>query len=270
MWDIAQILGVRYKQCVKHVSMALPDEHKGLAGLRIGQLSDFHRGPFVAENYIRRGAETLMEFAPDLIALTGDFVMRARHAESCACALSALEAPMGVYAVLGNHDYWSGDVAHVVSALEEQGIQVLVNDAVLVEHQSQPLMVAGVDDAWVGEPDIAKALAGRPAGVPVVLLSHAPDFAVTAAEHNVLLQLSGHSHGGQVQLPGPGPVLLPPFSRKYPCGLAYVPDSGTYVYTNVGLGSVFPPLRLNCPPEITVLTLETTEGAAATNDAEIS
>lgn len=231
---------------------ALPRE---LDGLRIAQLSDFHRGTWVPAGLLRRGVEACQALNADLIALTGDFVSVHRlYAGSLIELLQGLRAPLGVYAVLGNHDIW----VHARKTLEEGfrriGIELLENRAVPVEHRTVRFWVVGIEDCIAGRPDLDQALRNVPESDFRLLLAHEPDFADEAARRGIPLQLSGHSHGGQFRLPGLGPIYLPPLGRKYPMGLYRLPG-GTQVYTNVGLGVISPPFRLSCRPELTHLTL---------------
>ncbi|MCC6442820.1 MAG: metallophosphoesterase [Armatimonadetes bacterium] len=166
-----------------------------------------------------------------------------------------LRACYGVYGVYGNHDHWSGDIAGVIAGLRPSGMTLLVNQAVKIKANDYEWWLCGRDDSWAGRPDLPKTLADMPEGAFKILLCHEPDFADTAAKYDIGLQLSGHSHGGQVSLPLTGPIILPPHGRKYPVGLQQVGDTGSWVYTSRGIGVSFPPVRLNCRPEITLLTL---------------
>ena len=134
------------------------------------------------------------------------------------------------------------------------GIPVLVNEGVLLRYQGAQLYVAGVDSCTRGRPDLQQALAAAPPGVPVILLAHEPDFANRAAQDGrVMLQLSGHTHGGQVRLPLLGPVTLPEHGRSYHTGLYRIRQM--WLYTTRGIGVNGLPFRFLCPPEITHLTL---------------
>jgi uncharacterized protein len=248
---------------VRHVTVPLRVLPAALDGLRIAQLSDLHRGPHVAAEHIHRGAEIAMALRPDLIVVTGDFISMASHyAPSCAEALSGLRARLGVFAVLGNHDYWTHGVPDVTQSLRRASIELLVNRAVALRYGGEEWWLGGVDDMWAGRPDLAATFVNLPSGAFRVLLSHEPDFADHAARARVPLQISGHSHGGQMIIPffGPPPFVLPLYGRKYPVGLQRVERGDTMVYTNVGLGLAglprpFPEIRINCPPEVTLLTL---------------
>jgi predicted MPP superfamily phosphohydrolase len=239
---------------VERVGVPIEGLPPGLDGLRIVQLSDFHLRPFAQPPLVERAVECARRLDPHLVALTGDYVYgRAGDAADVARIVSELEAPLGTYAVLGNHDHWT-DARVVLRGLSRWGIRVLVNEGVPLSHDGATLWIAGVDDAMSGTPDFDAALAGRPAGAPAVLLVHEPDVADTLPPDGpVVLQLSGHSHGGQIRLPGGIAPVLPPLGRRYPWGLRRAP--GHWVYTNRGLGVGGIPLRWNNPPEVTLLTL---------------
>jgi predicted MPP superfamily phosphohydrolase len=205
---------------------------------------------------VRESVTRANDLQPDLILLTGDYVLEtADSIFELAPVLAELNATHGIYAVLGNHDHWT-DAGVVRQGLKESGLPVLHNEGVAVGVGTGTLYVAGIDDSWSGQPDLEAALSGLPASAPAVLLAHEPDFADKyLADGRVALQLSGHSHGGQVRLPGVGPLVLPRFGQKYHNGLNRVQNS--WVYTTRGIGVIGPPVRFNCPPEITEITLTT-------------
>jgi uncharacterized protein len=236
-----------------------------LDGLTIAQLSDFHYDDLFGVIPIRKAVEIVNRLQPQLVVLTGDFVtisvlsdylhnakQAASAAEPCARLLSQLHAPLGVFATLGNHDTDS-DPSRITDALQAEGIVVLRNRSVPLELEARRLWLAGIDDALVGKPDLEAALRGIPREEPVILLAHEPDFADQAVRYPVDLQLSGHSHGGQLRFPLVGAPYLPELARKYPRGLMQV--GPLTLYTNIGLGTIRIPARLNCPPEVTLFTL---------------
>jgi predicted MPP superfamily phosphohydrolase len=200
-----------------------------------------------------------MAYAPDMIVLTGDLIsLTVKYAKSCARVLATLKAPSGVFAVLGNHEYWTDRVKQVVTAYRDAGVNVLVNDPARVSVPGLDWWLCGLDDIWEGKPDLDGMLGRLPEYGFKLLLCHEPDFADEAAKRNLPLQLSGHSHGGQIRVPGVGPIRLPIYARKYPYGLQRVPDSDTRVYTTAGVGVTFPPIRINCRPEVAILRLART------------
>jgi len=234
-------------------------------GFTIAQLSDFHYDSHFSAVPIRKAVEMVNGLHPDLIVLTGDFVtvplldgspgIRKRFAKTvdpCANILQDLRAPMGRFAVLGNHDA-NSDPARVARALRDHQLPVLMNRSVPLERGGDRIWLAGVDDVLEGRPDVVLALENVPSAELTILLAHEPDFADEASLTPVDLQLSGHSHGGQVWIPGIGAPWLPPLARRYPRGLYKV--GNLTLYTNIGLGTIRAPIRINCPPEITVITL---------------
>jgi len=239
-------------------------------GFTIAQLSDFHYDEIFSAVPIRHAVETVNLLEPDLIVLTGDYVTApllhdspsrrinaANAAEPCATLLRQLRARMGLRAILGNHDYDS-DGHRVMECLQGQGIPVLVDRSVALELGGARLWLAGVDDN-PDDGDITLTLKTVPQDEPVIALVHEPDAADLVARHPVDLQLSGHSHGGQVRFPLIGPAYLPPLGKKYPWGLRKV--GSLTLYTNVGLGTMGAPVRLNCPPEVTLFTLRASEAS---------
>jgi predicted MPP superfamily phosphohydrolase len=246
----------------KHVRVRLARLPEVFHGFRIAQLSDIHFGPYMSQPELERSVRLAREFQPDLVVLTGDFVSHpfnqrngvagARNAEPCADVF-ALWKEVPKIAVLGNHDHWN-NAEIVAGALSDRGIRMLRNQSHVIERESQKLWIAGIDDALEGKADLKRTLADVPAQDATILLAHEPDFADYAARSPIDLQLSGHSHGGQVRIPGIGPIVLPAMARKYHTGLNRV--GRMQVYTSCGLGVINPPVRLNCPPEVTLITLQ--------------
>lgn len=233
-------------------TIVLPHLPAGLDGYKIVQLSDFHLYPFTTLDLAKRTVARTNELAPDLVVLTGDYVLEtAASIFDLAPELAKLNPRHGIFAILGNHDHWT-DAEVVKQGLAAHGIELLHNRGVLL-NESQ-LLLAGVDDLWSGEPDVEAALANGREDVPTILLAHEPDFADDfLGDGRIQLQLSGHTHGGQVRLPGFGPIVLPRYGQKYHNGLYQVGQG--QVYTNRGIGLIGPAVRLNCPPEITEFVL---------------
>lgn len=232
-------------------------------GYRLVQLSDLHmaEGKQLTPDHVTRIVARVNRLRPDAIAVTGDFVSQVDAVSRDGIArLSALRAPDGIFAVPGNHDYWHGLDA-VYQAVQRAGLQWLINTHHLIQRNGATLAIAGVDDAWEGKPDLEGALRGIATDTPVILLAHAPNFAdISVHDQRVALQLSGHSHGGQVRIPGFGPLALPDQAWRFPIGL-YRIRSGTrngramWVYTNRGLGLAEIKVRFYCRPEVTIFTL---------------
>jgi hypothetical protein len=252
-----EALTERHRLVVERVDVPITGLPAGLEALTVCHIADLHRGPRVTEAHVRRAADVATSLGADVIVVTGDFISSSwRYAPGCAEALSTLRAPSGVFAVRGNHDYWAGDVEAVDRAMARVGIDMLTNRAVGLSHRGEDWWLCGVDDTWSGRPDPVAALRDVPGGAFRVLLCHEPDYADTVAGMGVPLLLSGHSHGGQVIVPGVGPIVLPEYGRRYPLGLQRVAGSSSLIYTTRGIGVSILPLRINCPPEVSLLRLK--------------
>jgi uncharacterized protein len=244
------------------LALALPRWPEALDNFKIAVLSDFHYDPVFSVHPLRSAIPIVNALQPDLIALTGDFVSvpllggsrrRAAYAaEPCARLLQQMKARLGLWAVMGNHDA-STDPNLITSILRATGIQVLSNQSTPVEHANARFWLSGVDDVLEQDSDLDSALANVPNDEPTILLAHEPDYADYVARHPVDLQISGHSHGGQVRLPFLPPFYEPPLARKYIAGLYKV--GPLTLYTNRGLGTIGVPIRFDCPPEITLITV---------------
>lgn len=253
-WLYMAELELRWLQ-VERVNVSLPRLPRAFHGLTIAQFGDLHLGPYIGAEEVRAAVELVMSLNADVIVITGDFVSTLVNGEAkiIEAELAPLSAPLGVYGITGNHDWWN-DRKVVRRALEAAGHIMLQNERVPLTRAGEILYLAGLDDYWQGRADLPKTLAGLPGEAPVVLLAHEPDFADLAArDPRILLQLSGHSHGGQVRLPLIGPLELPRYAHRYPLGLQKAGE--LWVYTNRGIGVTGLPVRFNCRPEVTLLTL---------------
>jgi len=255
------VLEPNFPQIIRQ-EIALRRWPERMDGFNIALLSDFHYDPYFSCHPLRAAIGMVNDLRPDLIALTGDFVSTALldsndrkaalAADPCASLLSKLNARHGLWAVMGNHDFFT-DQDHVIGALQAQGIRVLSNQSVPIEVNGARFWLAGVNDVLGGTANLGTTLQGIAGGDATVLLAHEPDYADRVATFPVDLQLSGHSHGGQIRIPLLLNLYLPELGRKYVWGLYKI--GGLTLYTNAGLGTVNLPIRLNCPPEITLLTL---------------
>jgi len=227
---------------------------EGWHGARIVQLSDLHAGRHVTRERLQAIARRAARLKPDLLVVTGDIVHNSpAFARQAAEAIASIPATHGVFACLGNHDFWAGPDA-VEGELERAGVRVLRNRGVLLTRAGDGLWLCGVDDPWSGRFDLRAALRGRPDGAATVLLSHQPNTWQRAQELGVELQLSGHTHGGQVALLWLHRSLsLARFITPFVAGLYSAGRS--YLYVNRGAGSVMPMVRLGARPEVTELTL---------------
>ena len=237
------------------LSLTLPNLPKAFHGYRLAQISDIHIGTTIKEKELLEAVRLINGQQPDIVAITGDFVTYApeEYAGSLAGPLRQLTAPDGVIGVLGNHDYWTDSQA-VRRIVSQSQVIDLNNDVYSVEREGAVLHFGGVDDVWEGQDRLDRVLKRLPSTGASILLAHEPDFAdVSAATERFDLQLSGHSHGGQVVIPFAGPPITPYLAWKYPIGRYQV---GKMIqYTNRGIGTTRMQIRLNCRPEITIFTL---------------
>jgi uncharacterized protein len=221
--------------------------------LRIAWLTDLHHGQFVRTASVRAWVDAALDEAPDLVLLGGDLVDQTSGADAdgeLVDELARLHAPLGVLAVTGNHDLgrFRGSGA-VAGLLRGTGIDLLVNRGISVRDD---LHVAGLDDFRVGRPDLGAALRERPAAGATLLASHNPDV-LPAVPTDVALTLSGHTHGGQVVLPGVGALYTSSrYGDRFLAGWVEGPARG---YVSRGLGVSTLPVRINCPAELTILDL---------------
>ena len=217
-------------------------------GLRIGFVSDLHHSSFVSQSDVASAAELLVAERPDLIVLGGDYITNfdRRYAEPCAEALAALTAPHGVVAVLGNHD----DEREVPAALRRQGFATLRDARTTLTIAGESLDLAGLR-FWTRQPsELARVIRG--ARGTLVLLAHDPRRLLEAAALSVPAVLSGHTHGGQLVVPGMGAVAA---ARRFPVVAGLGSRDATSIFVSRGVGTVFLPIRINCPPEVAVVTL---------------
>lgn len=231
------------------VDVPLARGGEGLDGLTVAFLSDLHAGHFMEPEDLARIFRAVEERRPDLICLGGDLVERGRTGVE---AFAGLEAPLGVFAVPGNHEYHLGqDLSSWRRGLEGLGVRVLLNEGAPVRRGGAGLWLAGVDDLSHGRPDLEAALAGRPDGWPAILLSHHPDMFVEAADRGVDLTLSGHTHAGQI---APLAGRSASHSRMGWFRGSYERD-GARLYVGRGVGTTLLPIRIGAPPEIPIIRL---------------
>src|SRR5690349_7491343 len=222
-----------------------------LSGLRIGLVTDLHRSDTVTHDLIDRAVQLLLAQSPDIIVLGGDYVTWGdrRFVGAVAEALAPLTAPHGVFAILGNHD----NDHDMPPALTAKGFVVLRDARTRLTIKGETLDLAGIR-YWTRKPsEIAYVLRG--ASPNVILLAHTPMRLIEAAALGVPLVLSGHTHGGQIVLPGIGAVA----AREFPVIAGSDRRDGTTIFVSRGVGTVYVPVRLNCPPEVALLTLQPRE-----------
>lgn len=239
---------------VEKVQIPIRSLPESLEGFTIAILSDFHLYPLTQLPLIETAVAMTNALKPDLTVLLGDYVWHEVEAIfDLAPALGKLNARHGVYSIIGNHDLWT-NVDVITKGLEEAHLPILRNEGITIPTGKDTLYLAGLDDGWAGNPDLATTLANREANATTVLLMHEPDLADQyAQDDSIALQLSGHSHGGQIRFPYVGAIVLPYLAWKYDMGLYKIKE--LWLYTNRGLGVTNEPIRYNCPPEITEITL---------------
>jgi uncharacterized protein len=239
------------------LTVKIPDLDPAFDGYRIAHLSDIHLGQWISSKRIEGVVSLVNKQEPDLIAITGDSVSYVVNDSILDMLryLKNLKPKDATLAVLGNHDHWVG-AEEIRQVMDESDIIELENDVYTLERGDAQLHIAGVDSVTLKKHDLDAVLKKLPESGPAILLAHEPDFAdVSAATGRFSLQLSGHSHGGQMVIPGFGTPFRGSEFRKYPLGEYNV---GNMVqYTNRGLGTNVFWIRINCPPEITIMKLKT-------------
>ncbi|MGC4190822.1 MAG: metallophosphoesterase [Thermomicrobiales bacterium] len=246
---------IPFRPRVNHQVFMLPRNHADLSGLRLAYVSDTHVGPTFTVRNLQTIVRALRREKPDILLLGGDYVSQSPYfIDEIAPSIAEMTATarFGSWAVIGNHDV-SNVRSRVERMLHEAGAEVLVNRAVEVETDRGPLWLAGIDDLLLGRPDPAAAFAEVPADAACICLWHEPDAAEEAAAYAPFLMLSGHTHGGQVRLPGIGPLALPKAGKRFASGRFTIGDMTLFVSNGVGLYR--PPVRLGCPPELVMIHL---------------
>jgi predicted MPP superfamily phosphohydrolase len=238
----------RHELSTTRESIAVRGLPRALAGLRIGLMTDIHRSRLVAHQDVARAVSLLMSEHPDLIVLGGDYVTWGdrRYVAPSAEVLAALTAPYGVHAILGNHD----DDHDMPLALAKNGVHVLKDARTRLTIRNESLDLVGIR-FWTKRPaDIASLMKG--AAPATILLAHDPRRLFEAAALDVPLVLSGHTHGGQVVLPVVGAIA----AQKFPVVAGLAQRDETMMFVSRGIGTIYVPVRINCPPEVAILTLQ--------------
>ena len=228
--------------------------------LRIAVIGDLHAGaPYIDEEKIERVVALTNEARPDLILLAGDYVIQGviggEHMaiETVAGKLRSLKAPLGVFAVLGNHDRWE-DAAHIENALTAVGIPVLDNKAIEIAGEDHSLRLVGVSDSFTTVPDLTQAFADVPNGERTLCFTHSPDIFLTLPQ-TCALTIAAHTHGGQVWLPWLGRLIVPSrFGQRYAAGLVH--ENGKVLFVTTGIGTSIIPVRFGVVPEISLLNVK--------------
>jgi predicted MPP superfamily phosphohydrolase len=258
----------RHELKVEEYTVHLPRLPDAFRGMRVAQVSDVHYFEWTETYFLREVVDHVNALKPDMVVLTGDFVtygplrwpspdahkrFALRHMPECASILSGIQCPLR-YATLGNHDMMVGG-RYVYGDLINQGLPVLRNRAVPLERNEQRLWVAGLGSACARDADPDRAIPDSAIRdkEAVIVLAHEPDILPEVAKYGADLMLSGHTHGGQVCIPFLPPAFLPEYGKRYVKG--WFRWDSTKLYVNRGIGTIGVPFRVNCPPEITLLTL---------------
>lgn len=240
---------------LENIGINLERLPKKLDGLRVIHLSDLHHSPLTGLDHIARAVATASALEPDLAVFTGDYVSHdPDYIKPVAEMLGRLRARYGAFACLGNHDHWT-DPEAVTKNLEKNGIRVLINEGFRFQAAGASFWLAGVDDHLVGRTDLEAALRGSFPDEMKLLLAHNPVIFRKSIRYGVDLTLSGHTHGGQIRLSENQGRILP--RRRFAAGLHSRGKS--HIYVTRGIGTVVVPVRFQCPPEISLLTLRRAE-----------
>ena len=242
---------------VENVRLKLKRLPTAFSGIRVAQISDIHIGGRMNRDRLKEVADLLQKETPEVLLITGDFLIGHQFNEASQKflqdlidVLSPLAKSIPTFAVPGNHDYWT-NIDAVRQMLVKCGITDLTNSVFTLARDGTHLHLCGVDDWWEGKPRLGLITKQIGEEGAAILLAHEPDFAdKSAATGRFDLQISGHTHGGQIVLPFVGPPVLPYLGRKYPSGLYTIGEM--YQYTNRGIGMARFPFRWNCRPEITI------------------
>lgn len=227
---------------------------------KIVQFSDTHLGFNYTVKDLKKLVKQINELAPDIIVFTGDLIddpkqVNDTEEKKIIQALQPLHAPKGKYWIYGNHDHGGYGTEKVFDIMTQAEFTLLQNSHTVIEENNEKLIIAGIDDLMLGKPNLSAALHQTNQDIFTILLAHEPDFADQAVKHAVDVQLSGHSHGGQIRLPIVGHIYSPAFAEKYVLGKYTLKDK-LQLFVNGGIGTTRVPYRLFCKPEIHEYTLQ--------------
>jgi len=243
----------------RHHRLVIPDWSREFAGLRVAVLADLHVGsPFNGIGKLGKIVDATNGLRPDLVLIAGDLVIHGVPGgtfvapEDTAAVLARLSAPLGVWATLGNHDWWF-DARRTIVALERHRIGVLEDRAVRIRRGNAHFWLVGISDFWGGRHDARAAMTAVVDDAPVLMFTHNPDVFPGISERFSLL-IAGHTHGGQVRVPLLGRPIIPSrYGQRFAYG--HVVEGGRHLFVSPGLGTSILPVRFGVPPEVTVLEL---------------
>jgi predicted MPP superfamily phosphohydrolase len=244
-----------FRLVVRRTTITLPAWPPEFRGLRVAVLSDLHVGPpHITLARLRRIVEQANATEADLILLPGDFMQtalgwRIAEPEAIAAELARLHAKAGVFATLGNHDWWY-NATRVRQAFEKVGLRLLENQAVRISHNGKTFWLAGLADDWEGNPNVEETLKQVTDQAPIILFTHNPDLFPTIPAR-IALTIAGHTHGGQIWLPFIGRPVIP----DQPYAIGHIIEGGRHLFVTPGIGTSIFPIRFGVPPEISLLTI---------------
>ncbi|WP_080846769.1 metallophosphoesterase [Cytobacillus gottheilii] len=244
----------------EHLTISSPNIPENFTDLKIIQFSDTHLGFHCEIEDLEKLVDKINRLEPDIVLFTGDLMDEPNmysETQAIVPVLNKLNAAIGKFAIYGNHDHGGYGTDIYKDIIEQSSFTLLKNSHRKIQIGEQALYILGIDDAMLGKPNIQAALEGIPNDAYTILLSHAPDLAEPAAELGINLQLSGHSHGGQIQLPFLGALVKPPHATQYYEGFYTVGSINPLtLYVNRGIGTTRLPFRFLCRPELTLFTLK--------------
>ena len=222
-------------------------------GYRVAFMTDTHVASFMRRGFYREAVNQINARNVDLVLFGGDFVSWQRHIPLMSeLLITGLESKDGMFAVLGNHDYWAG-ADEIIAALTAKGVRFVVNRSIPISRDGQFIRLVGIDEIYRGEPDLDAAYEHVDAGNVVLALSHHPDIITTMRGRRADLMLCGHTHGGQIRLPFFGAIVVPSkHEGRYAAG--FFRQDRVLMYVSRGLGAI-PPIRILCRPEVPIFTL---------------
>ncbi len=225
---------------------------------KVVQFSDTHIGFHYSVEQLQKLVNRINEIKPDLIVFTGDLVDEPHlytWNNDLINVLQSLEAPRGKFWIYGNHDHGGYGTEKVRDVMDASGFTLLQNEHSVIEQNNERIILSGIDDVMLGSPNLRQALENVNPDLFTLLLAHEPDFVDVAVDYSVNVQLSGHSHGGQVRLPFIGHLYTPKYAEKYVEGKYLLNDGNLQLFVNRGIGTTRLPYRFLCKPELHVYTL---------------
>lgn len=247
---------------INHFEINSPLIPRTFNGIKILQFSDTHIGHYYTIDQFNKLIQKINQYEADLILFTGDLIdapHEYQFTHDLLPLLKNIQAPLGKYSIYGNHDHGGYGTESYKDLMDNSGFKLLMNEAIQISNEGETIYLAGLDDYMLGRPDFEQTLGHIPENSFTILLAHEPDVAKVSQSYPVQLQLSGHSHGGQIQLPFLGPIVTPPFASEYTEGFYFIgsgPEQMT-LYVNRGIGTTRVPFRFLAKPEVSIFTLRT-------------